>query len=124
MSPELEEVLKAIAKNGQLRDRCVRTHRFGQDKEYSWQVMERLQAYPNGHSFTDKQKGHLRESILLLYFNKVMGHGDLKADNIMHRGDLASPVLIDLDTVLVKKDTKAHVLLDNMKYDFEDIGDL
>ena len=105
--------------------RFVRAERHGQEKGHFWQVMERLRAYPTGHTFTDKQKRYLRESVMLLFINDVMGHGDIKSDNVMYRGQAKNkPIFIDIDTVFITPQMKKHVINSNLRGDLDDIDDL
>ena len=105
--------------------RFVRVERHGEAEGHFWQVMERLRAYPKTHTFTDKQKRYLRESVMLLFINDVMGHGDIKSDNVMYRGRARNkPIFIDIDTVLITPQTKEHVITTNLSDDLDDIDDL
>jgi hypothetical protein len=117
-----ERIRKDVDPEG---ERFVEVTRFGEERGYSWQVMKKLKPYPKSHVFTPKQKGYIRDSILLLYINDIMGHGDIKSDNVMFtRNRKNQPILIDIDTVLIDKDTKEHVINDNIKLDLDEIDKL
>ena len=92
-APEINARLKRIDPQ---RKRYMWSDKLGpmKGKNQHFHIMPRLKPYPADHKFTAAQKAHLRQSVDELFRNSVLGHGDLKADNVMHSGDLDKPVLV------------------------------
>jgi hypothetical protein len=89
-----------------------------------YHVLPRFQRYPSDYEFSEQQRAYLKQGVDRLIEGGILGHGDLKSDNVVYRPSKEDkPLIIDFDDTELSQGVDKQMITDAGREDTAMIDD-